>query len=311
MSMVTVAVISYNPNLENICNTLKSIIWQRNVDFEIVVADDGSEADLFDIVNQYLKENGFTKYKLIKNKKNQGIIKNVLSALSVAEGKYIKLLSPGDFLYDENTLEKYVNFAEKNNAVACFSNIYPYTVNKNKEIKLLTDIRIPKNLSAWLKYDLKKIKKNYFIYLDFICGASLIYNTQVFTNYINEISVIANWAEDMVLIYMIANDEPVFYMPDSGGVWYEFGNGVSTQGNTLWAKRLYEDCKNIFHLMIKKRLMSCWIYKAHFSNSFFWRFFYKIIHEPFYYFKRCFFKTRIFNCKNIEMNIENLNKILN
>ena len=52
---VTVAVISYNPVWEKLRNTLKSVVWQKKVDFEIIVADDGSEKDCFDFVEQFFK----------------------------------------------------------------------------------------------------------------------------------------------------------------------------------------------------------------------------------------------------------------
>ena len=306
---VTVAVISYNPVWEKLRNTLKSIVWQENVDFEIVVADDGSENDCFDLVKEFFKEKEFTNYKLVRNLKNQGIVKNVLSALKVTEGKFIKLISPGDFLYDEDTLCQFVDFAEKNPAAAYFSNMFAYARQKDETIKVFDNIKNPRDLHPWLKNDIQKIKKNYFFYSDYICGATLMFNTKKFNSYLSEISQVAVFAEDMVLIYMIANQETVLYM-NVGGIWYEYGEGISTQKSSIWSKCLQEDRKKIIHLVSSKSLLPSWLYTAYFSQCRLERYFLKFIHIPCFYIKNFLLSVRIRGYNSICYDKQTLERVL-
>lgn len=307
---VTVAVISYNPVWEKLRNTLKSIVWQKNVDFEIVVADDGSEHDSFDKVEQYLKEKKITNYRLVKNPINQGIVKNVLSAVNVAQGKYIKLISPGDFLYDENTLHEFVDFAEKNPAAAYFSNLFYYSINDSGKILCYDNKKNPYDIRPWIQKDICKIRKNYLFYGDYICGASVIYNSKLLAKYLSEISKVAVWAEDMVLIYMIANQEIVLYMNVPGGIWYEYGIGISTKKSSVWGKRLHEDSKNIFHLIENKKLLPIWFYKAFFSECKAERYFLKFVHIPWFYIKNFLLRLKVRGYSFISYDVSNLERII-
>ena len=215
--IITVAVITYNPVWEKFRNTLRSIIWQKNVSFEIVIADDGSENNCLDKVEEFFKEQNFSNYRLVKNPVNQGIVKNVLSAVNIARGKYIKLISPGDFLYDENTLEEVIGFAEKNPAALYFGNMFYYSIDENKSITIYKDKKNPRDLRPWKNHNMKQIKRNYLVDCDYICGAVSMYNTKKLSEYLNKIAPFVIFAEDCSMIYMIANNEPVYYMNIRGG----------------------------------------------------------------------------------------------
>ena len=39
---VSVIILSYNPKIEKMCRTIRSIIGQKNINFEVFVSDDGS-----------------------------------------------------------------------------------------------------------------------------------------------------------------------------------------------------------------------------------------------------------------------------
>ena len=307
---VTVAVISYNPVWEKLRNTLKSIVWQKNVDFEIIVADDGSEHDSFDKVEQYLKEKKITNYRLVKNPINQGIVKNVLSAVNVAQGKYIKLISPGDFLYDENTLHEFVDFAEKNPAAFYFGNMFYYSLDTNDRILTYTDKKNPRDLRPWKKHNIKKIRKNYLVDCDYICGAVCMYNTEKLAKYLTEISSFVSYAEDCSMIYMIANNENCCYINTRGGVWYEFGFGISTKKNEAWNNRIRNDNKNLFVHLLEKNLIPTWNYKLLFSDSKTERRLLRLIHYPQSYLRKVFSKNEVKGYEDIECDINKLKKIL-
>ena len=113
MKEVSVVVVTYNSLYEKLEYTLQSVIWQQNVDFEIIIADDGSKSFDKERVVNWFDSKGFKDYKLVLNKENQGTMKNFISGWKAATGKYVKELSPGDLLYNKNTLEKSVRYMEE------------------------------------------------------------------------------------------------------------------------------------------------------------------------------------------------------
>ncbi|MBQ3566546.1 MAG: glycosyltransferase, partial [Oscillospiraceae bacterium] len=124
---VSVIVATYNFNMLKTVATLNSIIHQKNVSIEIIIADDGSgNSDELDSLNGYFEKNNITNFKIIKNKENQGTVKNLLSGLNTSVGKYIYFISPGDCLFDDMVLSDFFEFCEKRNSKIAFGNAVSY-----------------------------------------------------------------------------------------------------------------------------------------------------------------------------------------
>ena len=115
----SVIVVTYNAIWDKLKLTLDSIIRQSFENFEIVMADDGSKEDVFDKVEAFFAENNFTRYTLVRNEQNQGTIKNLLSGLDKAQGRYIRMFGPGDLFFDENSLAGVYKF----NLILQFTNM--------------------------------------------------------------------------------------------------------------------------------------------------------------------------------------------
>ena len=128
----SVIVLTYNPSLEKLKNTLYSIIVQKNICFEIIIADDGSSENYFSEIRSWLENKHFQNYKLIDNKRNQGTVQNLLSALDVSNGKFVKCISPGDCLYNENTLLLCKRYMEKKHQLVCFGKSIYYSIEDGK-----------------------------------------------------------------------------------------------------------------------------------------------------------------------------------
>jgi glycosyltransferase involved in cell wall biosynthesis len=94
--LVSVCIPSYNSE-EFIATTLESVLGQKFVDFEIVIADDKSTDRTISIVK------GFNdpRIRLIENEQNLGLGPNWNRVLSCARGQYVKLLGDDDLLYPE------------------------------------------------------------------------------------------------------------------------------------------------------------------------------------------------------------------
>jgi glycosyltransferase involved in cell wall biosynthesis len=255
MAIVTVCVLTYNPDWIKFRNTLKSIICQKGVDFDVVISDDGSKDNCFDKAEEYLQGNNFSAYCFIANKQNQGTVKNAISALQHTESKYVKLISPGDFLYDENVLAKFTDFAEKNPAAAYFGNAVYYSANENGEIKIYESLHNPKDLKPWIEQDEKKIRKNYILRQDYILGACFFCNQNILLDYVKKISNVVKYAEDVSLVWQVADKQNIMYI-NTPFIFYEYGFGISTSSSNKWSSILKIDNLNGFELMYKNKSIS-------------------------------------------------------
>ena len=154
---MTVLVLQYNPKFDDLIITLRSIIRQTGTTYQIVITDDGSVNDYFKETESWFKENGFTEYVLVKNEINQGTVKNICAGLEKASGKYVKLISPGDSLYCDSTVETVVYEMEKNQAIFAFGKLAFYSLDN--ELKIYNERR-PYSVKPYLKNDFALIKKH-------------------------------------------------------------------------------------------------------------------------------------------------------
>ena len=275
MSLVTVCVLTYNPDWTKFRNTLKSIICQKGVDFDIVISDDGSKENCFDKAEEYLKANNFFAYRFVANQQNQGTVKNTVSALQNVESKYVKLISPGDFLYDENVLAEFVDFAEKNPAAAYFGNAVYYSVDSNDVVKIHADKYDPWDLAPWIENNYKKIRRNYFYRRNYILGASVFCQRKYLYDYLNLLKDIIKYTEDMFLMYGIANGDNILYV-DKNIVFYEYGSGLSANHQTV----VNEDIVNIHKYLRYGNKISLIEFLLGTTQSFFPRLVLKLLIDP-------------------------------
>lgn len=282
-ALVSVIVATYNPDWTKFRNTLRSIICQKNVDFDIVISDDGSKVDHFDKVEQFFQENNFHAYKLVKNIENQGTVKNSILALQNTDSKYVKGISPGDYLYDENTLFDIVNFAEKNPADAYFGNAVFYSIEDNNEIKIYDDKRNPKDLTPWIEKNYRNIRRNYLYRMDYILGASVFSEREYAYNCLSLIQNVVKYTEDMFLMYGITNKDNILYM-NKTLIFYEYGDGMSTNANTRPA--ITADIRNFKEWLYKCHKISFFTFVFGKTKKRFVRRLLRLFFDPFIFFNR-------------------------
>ena len=56
---VSVLVCDYNPKLKDIIITLRSVLLQKGIKFQIVISDDGSKVNYFEAIRQYFEKMNF------------------------------------------------------------------------------------------------------------------------------------------------------------------------------------------------------------------------------------------------------------
>ncbi|NLK24602.1 MAG: glycosyltransferase [Clostridiales bacterium] len=233
---VSALICTYNPDLDKLLMTVKSFLLQEKIKIQIVITDDGSEDDYFMKIEEIFKKENFTDYKFVKNKKNNGTVLNICSGLKVCDGEYIKVLSPGDYIYSENSLYNWLVFMKSGNYVMSGSDYICYGVDENKEEHTLVQKAHPQltNLEG------KRLKYNYLLNNDIFLGAAILVKKDALCKYIELIKGKVKYAEDNYLRIMVYCNEKVSFYPCTT-IMYEVGTGVSTSGKEKWQKLLQAD----------------------------------------------------------------------
>ena len=92
--------------------SIKSIINQTYKNWELIMCDDCSSDNTFNIAKKYAKEYP-SKIKVIKNEKNLTLGPTLNRCIELVEGKYIAR-QDGDDLSDSQRIEKQVRFLQEN-----------------------------------------------------------------------------------------------------------------------------------------------------------------------------------------------------
>ena len=108
--LVSVIIPVYNVE-KYVKKAIQSIQNQTYTNLEIIVIDDGSSDDTYNIVEKLAKDDN--RIKLYKNEKNLKIVKTLNRALSLANGEYIARMD-GDDISAFDRIEKKVRFLEEN-----------------------------------------------------------------------------------------------------------------------------------------------------------------------------------------------------
>lgn len=237
---ITILLVCYNSSFDKIKQTLESIFMQKNVDFEIVLVDDGSEYNHESEIKAFFREHNFDDFKLVMNKKNQGTVKNILSGLKVSEGAYIKDISPGDRLIGELTIRKWVDFMNGNQCDWSFSDAIYYHNDGERDI-IIQEKAYPQIISPYKARNFKTCRWNYLALRDLALGAVMMTKRELMEKYICQIAehgVV--YAEDNIWRIMMFEGHVGYYFPETT-ILYEYGSGISTSENGIWKERLLRD----------------------------------------------------------------------
>ena len=240
---ISVIVLTYNPDLNDLKRTLRSIMLQDGVDFEIVIADDGSKNNLSQEITDYFAQSGFSDYQLALNEENHGTVKNIISGVSISRGKYIKLISPGDYLYDMDSLKILFECAEQNKVPLVFGDVLFFDSNSEKfsVIKKSAMPCITKCYEAG-SYDADAVRRNHLIVYDNIHGVSTLIERTAFEKYLKMLEGKVIYCEDHCYRLMAYEGVKMIYCKRPVAM-YGFGFGISTGTNDKWAQRILNDLK--------------------------------------------------------------------
>ena len=264
--VVSVAVLTYHPSWHKLKPTLVSILHQQNIDLEIILADDGSENSLQEEANALFQEHRFTHTRFLPNPENRGTVKNLISALEKAKGKYVYVISPGDFFYDGDTLRKMTSFAETENADICFGEAVSYYMNQDGEPVLPEGRPLqPSRPDQYRNLNLFR-QKAAFYFLDYILGAAYLRTTEMLLNYLKKIEPFVKYAEDTpTTLFAMSDGILVHYFPEPV-VFYDCGEGISAQKENRWQQILSAEYRAAYETLLHNHpedrvLRSAWRYR--------------------------------------------------
>ena len=194
---IVIPVFNSNKNLDNLLNNLILVLKENYESFEIVLIDDESKDDSWEIIKKFSAKYNFIKS--IKLRKNVGQHNAIFAGLSFAKGKYVITLdddgqnSPNDIIILVNKIKKgfdvvYANFNKKRHNIfrklgSSFNNIIASFLF-NKPFKLTqTSFRC---FSKDVKDEILKCKSSN-IYLDGIIYSITKNITNVYVDHQNRI----------------------------------------------------------------------------------------------------------------------------
>ncbi|WP_242155306.1 glycosyltransferase family 2 protein [Aestuariivivens sediminis] len=198
MVELSIALITYNSELY-IHETLKSLLKQKCAfDYEIVVGDDGSTDNTFEILQSY-KRDYPNVFNIKKNEKQLGILHNFKTTIDRCVGKYVFNFDGDDIVKSPFAFEKLVAvFRNKPHLGFVDSGYDKYFEAKNK-----TQYFVNKNSITASKTDYKN-----YIFLGKIIPIGTCFNRSLLMKYVDFETYIAKnvTIEDYpTLVDMVAN----------------------------------------------------------------------------------------------------------
>ena len=246
MVQVSIVVLTYNADPGKLRQTLAAAAAQREIDFEIIVSDDGSAQKDFAFLDSYMQSLGVKNYRLVENPENKGTVRNCLSGVYAATGEYVFLTSPGDLIYDAYTMRDFYRFAKQSGAKLCFGNSVFYCVEDGAP-RLTRQYGMPANPQIYAENT--PLAKLSFMSGNWVIGASYFRQREFAQQYLEKIADTSIFMEDTTsTAFALADGIPLRYF-DRNIVWYGDGSGISTGASDKWQKRLGQDLRKSFKKM--------------------------------------------------------------
>lgn len=248
---ISVILVTYNCNWESLRITLLSILKQKKVSKQIIIADDGSEYT-FDVKIQKLMEKySFENYSILNASTNRGTVLNIANAMKYVKGKYTKTIAPGDFLFDETTLYYWTKFMATNDVAVSFGDAVYYF--KTTELTFCKTKGSPVNKKLFkISKSKSKCFVDYLVANDTILGAAQLMKTDILNKYLNLIKNKIIYAEDYMIRLMVYDGISIVYYP-SCVIWYEYGTGISTSRDKKWERVLHTDFDVSNNLILERK----------------------------------------------------------
>lgn len=129
-----------------ILEQLESLQAQTRQADEVILFDDHSTDNTYELVKQYIHDHNQTNWHLFQQPVNKGYIKNFHDALQACHGDIIFLCDQDD-IWDHKKLEIYVDYFQTHPTIACLNSAYYIKHMGQTETNLSTQALTEANLT--------------------------------------------------------------------------------------------------------------------------------------------------------------------
>ncbi len=235
---ISICIATYYSDYEKLFLTLTSVLRQQGCTFEILIGDDGTENFDAKRIELWLLQHRFKDYIILCSPENQGTVQNGMNMFLRAHGRYVKGISPGDFLYSGCVLADMMHFMEENDYRIAFGRSCYYQRADGRY--RIVDRMNPELLRPHKERDVPAVKQAYLVCQDYAVGASFMEERNLMTAYTGEMVGRVIYTEDTAHAIMIADDIPLGFW-NHNFVWYECDSGISSGLSKEWMQRLAID----------------------------------------------------------------------
>lgn len=238
---ISIILTVYNQSEESIIKSLRSVAQQKDIDYQLIVADDHSSHDPTSLIEQYCKESHIQSYQVVRHPRNVKTIGNILHTEEYVHGEFVKVFGAGDELYDEHTLREIVDFCKEHSVKIGFGNIL-------KDVDGLK-FNAPKNSAHYRPTGTaanKKLLSHQLNTADWIPGGAQFFKREVLFELMNELyyNYSLRYCEDFAGTIGLTEYE-IFHL-DRFILIYEIGTGITGTSSITSRRRMYDDHLNLY-----------------------------------------------------------------
>lgn len=208
--MISVVIPLYNKE-KSIAQTLKSVLAQTYTDYEIIVVDDGSTDNSFEVVRSAIQPLTHSSHIRLISKDNGGVSSARNRGIQEAKGEYIALLDADDQL-DKDYLAEQMRMINDFPAAAMWG-INFAELNHGKLIRRL-ETDLPDGYRGYVENYFQMPKR----ISDLFCSSSVVIRREVFDK-VGMFDERIKYSEDSDMWFRIIANYPVAFY-DQYMVWY-------------------------------------------------------------------------------------------